>query len=162
MLFSGPYPISVPPILSQLGDEGDESADVQNTWLPSSEMPSATNYFLQYISSRWGRMSATFSLSLLFTAPPFKQGGSGTVGVKRQGRLSCRQIKKSYFSPSSIENSTHSADASSNKFVFGQNMSERVLVSACPALEGFDGFRYILLCTKSVRLQFVHSWFIFL
>ncbi|XP_058019238.1 ran-binding protein 3 isoform X4 [Ahaetulla prasina] len=62
----------------KLGDEGDESADVQNTWLPSSEMPSATNYFLQYISS-------------------------------------------------SIENSTHSADASSNKFVFGQNMSERVL-----------------------------------
>ncbi|XP_070603953.1 ran-binding protein 3 isoform X1 [Erythrolamprus reginae] len=62
----------------KLGDEGDESADVQNTWLPSSEMPSATNYFLQYISS-------------------------------------------------SIENSTNSADASSNKFVFGQNMSERVL-----------------------------------
>ncbi|KAM3854968.1 LOW QUALITY PROTEIN: ran-binding protein 3 [Vipera latastei] len=62
----------------KLGDEGDESADVQNTWLPSSEMPSATNYFLQYISS-------------------------------------------------SIENSTHSADASTNKFVFGQNMSERVL-----------------------------------
>ncbi|XP_032094381.1 ran-binding protein 3 isoform X2 [Thamnophis elegans] len=61
-----------------LGDEGDESADVQNTWLPSSEMPSATNYFLQYISS-------------------------------------------------SIENSTHSVDTSSNKFVFGQNMSERVL-----------------------------------
>ncbi|KAJ7308422.1 hypothetical protein JRQ81_008968 [Phrynocephalus forsythii] len=28
---------------------------------------------------------------------------------------------------SSIENSTHSADASGNKFVFGQNMSERVL-----------------------------------
>ncbi|KAL7992869.1 hypothetical protein Chor_017125, partial [Crotalus horridus] len=62
----------------KLGDEGDESADVQNTWLPSSEMPSATNYFLQYISS-------------------------------------------------SLENSTHSADASTNKFVFGQNMSERVL-----------------------------------
>lgn len=30
---------------------------------------------------------------------------------------------------SSVENSTNSADASSNKFVFGQNMSERVLVS---------------------------------
>uniref|UniRef100_A0A8C9EU96 Ran-binding protein 3 n=1 Tax=Pavo cristatus TaxID=9049 RepID=A0A8C9EU96_PAVCR len=32
-----------------------------------------------------------------------------------------------FFFPSSIENSTNSADASSNKFVFGQNMSERVL-----------------------------------
>ncbi|XP_072213526.1 ran-binding protein 3 isoform X3 [Excalfactoria chinensis] len=62
----------------KLGDEGDETADVQNAGLPTSDTPSATNYFLQYISS-------------------------------------------------SIENSTNSADASSNKFVFGQNMSERVL-----------------------------------
>lgn len=62
----------------KLGDESDDSVDVQNARLPSSETPSATNYFLQYISS-------------------------------------------------SIENSTHSADTSSNKFVFGQNMSERVL-----------------------------------
>ncbi|XP_031460627.1 ran-binding protein 3 [Phasianus colchicus] len=62
----------------KLGDESDETADVQNAGLPSSDTPSATNYFLQYISS-------------------------------------------------SIENSTNSADASSNKFVFGQNMSERVL-----------------------------------
>ncbi|XP_063002989.1 ran-binding protein 3 isoform X2 [Elgaria multicarinata webbii] len=62
----------------KLGDEGDDSVDVQNARLPSSETPSATNYFLQYISS-------------------------------------------------SIENSAHSADPSSNKFVFGQNMSERVL-----------------------------------
>lgn len=30
----------------------------------------------------------------------------------------------------SLENSTNSADTASNKFVFGQNMSERVLVSA--------------------------------
>ncbi|XP_052558071.1 ran-binding protein 3 isoform X1 [Tympanuchus pallidicinctus] len=62
----------------KLGDESDETADVQNAGLPTSDTPSATNYFLQYISS-------------------------------------------------SIENSTNSADASSNKFVFGQNMSERVL-----------------------------------
>ncbi|NXM02604.1 RANB3 protein, partial [Tyrannus savana] len=62
----------------KLGDEGDETADVQNAGLPSSDTPSATNYFLQYISS-------------------------------------------------SVESSTNSADASSNKFVFGQNMSERVL-----------------------------------
>uniref|UniRef100_A0ABM5ELE7 Ran-binding protein 3 isoform X1 n=2 Tax=Pogona vitticeps TaxID=103695 RepID=A0ABM5ELE7_9SAUR len=62
----------------KLGDEGDEAADVQNARLQSSETPSATNYFLQYISS-------------------------------------------------SLENSTHSAEASGNKFVFGQNMSERVL-----------------------------------
>ncbi|NXF37229.1 RANB3 protein, partial [Nyctibius bracteatus] len=62
----------------KLGDESDESADVQNAGLPTSDVPSATNYFLQYISS-------------------------------------------------SVENSTNSADASSNKFVFGQNMSERVL-----------------------------------
>ncbi|NXL84318.1 RANB3 protein, partial [Alectura lathami] len=61
----------------KLGDESDETADVQNAGLPTSDTP-ATNYFLQYISS-------------------------------------------------SIENSTNSADASSNKFVFGQNMSERVL-----------------------------------
>ncbi|NXX80162.1 RANB3 protein, partial [Urocolius indicus] len=62
----------------KLGDESNESADVQNAGLPTSDVPSATNYFLQYISS-------------------------------------------------SVENSTNSADASSNKFVFGQNMSERVL-----------------------------------
>ncbi|XP_069734189.1 ran-binding protein 3 isoform X2 [Phaenicophaeus curvirostris] len=62
----------------KLGDENDETADVQNASLPTSDVPSATNYFLQYISS-------------------------------------------------SVENSTNSADASSNKFVFGQNMSERVL-----------------------------------
>uniref|UniRef100_K7F264 Ran-binding protein 3 n=1 Tax=Pelodiscus sinensis TaxID=13735 RepID=K7F264_PELSI len=64
----------------KLGDESDESADVQNAGLPSSEAPSATNYFLQYISSN-------------------------------------------------LENSTNNADASSNKFVFGQNMSERVLAN---------------------------------
>ncbi|KAM6396085.1 ran-binding protein 3 isoform 3-T3 [Rhynochetos jubatus] len=62
----------------KLGDESDETANVQNAGLPTSDLPSATNYFLQYISS-------------------------------------------------SVENSTNSADASSNKFVFGQNMSERVL-----------------------------------
>ncbi|KFW75796.1 Ran-binding protein 3, partial [Manacus vitellinus] len=37
---------------SQLGDESDESADVQNSGLPTADTPSATNYFLQYISSR--------------------------------------------------------------------------------------------------------------
>ncbi|KAM9265262.1 ran-binding protein 3 isoform 3-T3 [Morus bassanus] len=63
----------------KLGDESDETADVRNAGLPTSDIPSATNYFLQYISS-------------------------------------------------SVENSTNSADASSNKFVFGQNMSERVLI----------------------------------
>nr|XP_056723552.1 ran-binding protein 3 [Euleptes europaea] len=62
----------------KLGDEGDDSADLPNARLPSSETPPATNYFLQYISS-------------------------------------------------STENSTHSSDTSSTKFVFGQNMSERVL-----------------------------------
>ncbi|NXM46548.1 RANB3 protein, partial [Gymnorhina tibicen] len=62
----------------KLGDEGDEAADVQNAGLLTSDTPSATNYFLQYISS-------------------------------------------------SVENSTNNADASSNRFVFGQNMSERVL-----------------------------------
>ncbi|XP_029769335.1 ran-binding protein 3 [Terrapene carolina triunguis] len=35
----------------KLGDESDETADVQNAGLPSLETPSATNYFLQYISS---------------------------------------------------------------------------------------------------------------
>ncbi|XP_057274714.1 ran-binding protein 3 isoform X2 [Pezoporus wallicus] len=62
----------------KLGDESDEAADVPNAGLHATDTPSATNYFLQYISS-------------------------------------------------SVENSTNSADASSNKFVFGQNMSERVL-----------------------------------
>uniref|UniRef100_A0A670K8Q9 Ran-binding protein 3 n=1 Tax=Podarcis muralis TaxID=64176 RepID=A0A670K8Q9_PODMU len=66
------------PSPSQLGDEVDGAVDAQNSRLPNSEAPLATNYFLQYISS-------------------------------------------------SIENSTHSAEAPSNKFVFGQNMSERVL-----------------------------------
>ncbi|NXY07803.1 RANB3 protein, partial [Pteruthius melanotis] len=62
----------------KLGDESNETADVQNAGLLTSDTPSATNYFLQYISS-------------------------------------------------SVENSTNNADATSNKFVFGQNMSERVL-----------------------------------
>ncbi|NXT30168.1 RANB3 protein, partial [Syrrhaptes paradoxus] len=35
----------------KLGDESDETADVQNAGLPTSDVPSATNYFLQYISS---------------------------------------------------------------------------------------------------------------
>lgn len=62
----------------KLINENTEAADMENVGHPSSETPTATNYFLQYISS-------------------------------------------------SLENSTNSADATSNKFVFGQNMSERVL-----------------------------------
>ncbi|XP_058584289.1 ran-binding protein 3 isoform X5 [Neofelis nebulosa] len=58
--------------------ENTEVADMENAGHPSSETPTATNYFLQYISS-------------------------------------------------SLDNSTNSADTASNKFVFGQNMSERVL-----------------------------------
>ncbi|XP_029772842.1 ran-binding protein 3 isoform X3 [Suricata suricatta] len=58
--------------------ENTEVADMENAGPPSSETPTATNYFLQYISS-------------------------------------------------SLDNSTNSADTTSNKFVFGQNMSERVL-----------------------------------
>ncbi|XP_007952645.1 ran-binding protein 3 [Orycteropus afer afer] len=62
----------------KLINENTDVADVEHAGHPSSETPTATNYFLQYISS-------------------------------------------------SLENSTNSADASSNKFVFGQNMSARVL-----------------------------------
>ncbi|KAH0625730.1 hypothetical protein JD844_033936 [Phrynosoma platyrhinos] len=65
----------------KLGNENDESVDAQNARLHCSETPSATNYFLQYISSRWETAPASYP----------------------------------------------STDASSNKFVFGQNMSERVL-----------------------------------
>ncbi|XP_021488645.2 ran-binding protein 3 isoform X1 [Meriones unguiculatus] len=61
----------------KLLNENADVADVDSSAHPSSETPTATNYFLQYISS-------------------------------------------------STDNSTHSADAST-KFVFGQNMSERVL-----------------------------------
>ncbi|GAB5567598.1 ran-binding protein 3 isoform X4 [Prionailurus iriomotensis] len=61
--------------------ENTEVADMENAGHPSSETPTATNYFLQYISS-------------------------------------------------SLDNSTNSADTASNKFVFGQNMSERVLPRA--------------------------------
>ncbi|XP_025717230.1 ran-binding protein 3 isoform X6 [Callorhinus ursinus] len=62
----------------KLTNENTEVADMENAGHPSSETPTATNYFLQYISS-------------------------------------------------SLDNSTNSADTASNKFVFGQNMSERVL-----------------------------------
>ncbi|KAM5308579.1 ran-binding protein 3 isoform 10-T10 [Glossophaga mutica] len=62
----------------KLINENTETADMEHAGHPSSETPTATNYFLQYISS-------------------------------------------------SLENSNSSADATSNKFVFGQNMSERVL-----------------------------------
>ncbi|XP_017173138.1 ran-binding protein 3 isoform X9 [Mus musculus] len=61
----------------KLMNENASVADVDSAAHPSSETPSATNYFLQYISS-------------------------------------------------SADNATHSAD-NSTKFVFGQNMSERVL-----------------------------------
>ncbi|XP_075401611.1 ran-binding protein 3 isoform X4 [Tenrec ecaudatus] len=63
----------------KLINENADVPDVENAGHPSSETPTATNYFLQYISS------------------------------------------------SSVENSTNSADTASNKFVFGQNMSARVL-----------------------------------
>lgn len=63
----------------KLMNEKANVADVDSAAHPGSETPTATNYFLQYISS-------------------------------------------------SADNSTHSADTST-KFVFGQNMSERVLVS---------------------------------
>ncbi|XP_033615698.1 ran-binding protein 3 isoform X6 [Fukomys damarensis] len=62
----------------KLMNENTDIADMENAGHPSSETPTATNYFLQYISS-------------------------------------------------SAENSANSADTSSTKFVFGQNMSERVL-----------------------------------
>ncbi|KAM6217464.1 ran-binding protein 3 [Rhynchocyon petersi] len=62
----------------KLINENTDVADIENAAHPSSEIPTATNYFLQYISS-------------------------------------------------SLENSTNSADTSSNKFVFGQNMSARVV-----------------------------------
>ncbi|XP_047633324.1 ran-binding protein 3 isoform X2 [Phacochoerus africanus] len=62
----------------KLINENTEVADMENAGHPSSETPTATNYFLQYISS-------------------------------------------------SLENSTNSADAACSKFIFGQNMSERVL-----------------------------------
>ncbi|XP_004059872.3 ran-binding protein 3 isoform X4 [Gorilla gorilla gorilla] len=62
----------------KLINESVDEADMENAGHPNADTPTATNYFLQYISS-------------------------------------------------SLENSTNSADASSNKFVFGQNMSERVL-----------------------------------
>ncbi|XP_037680216.1 ran-binding protein 3 isoform X2 [Choloepus didactylus] len=62
----------------KLINENSDMTDMENAGHPSSETPTATNYFLQYISC-------------------------------------------------SSENSASSAHASSNKFVFGQNMSERVL-----------------------------------
>ncbi|CAO2641069.1 Ran-binding protein 3 [Lemmus lemmus] len=61
----------------KLMNENATVADIDSTAHPSSEAPTATNYFLQYISSR-------------------------------------------------ADSSAHSTDTS-NKFVFGQNMSERVL-----------------------------------
>lgn len=38
--------------VSQLINENTEVADMENAGHPSSETPTATNYFLQYISSR--------------------------------------------------------------------------------------------------------------
>lgn len=39
--------------ISQLINENTEAADMENAGHPSSETPTATNYFLQYISSRY-------------------------------------------------------------------------------------------------------------
>ncbi|PKU32603.1 ran-binding protein 3 isoform x2 [Limosa lapponica baueri] len=84
----------------KLGDESDETADVQNAGLPTSDVSSATNYFLQYISS-------------------------------------------------SVENSTNSADTSSNKFVFGQNMSERVLASSKDTGQLYAALHHRILALRS-------------
>lgn len=48
VLFSE-YSVSI----SQLINENTEAADMENAGHPSSETPTATNYFLQYISSRY-------------------------------------------------------------------------------------------------------------
>uniref|UniRef100_A0A452IY54 Ran-binding protein 3 n=1 Tax=Gopherus agassizii TaxID=38772 RepID=A0A452IY54_9SAUR len=57
----------------KLGNESDETADVQNAGLPSLETPSATNYFLQYII----RVFCLFSLQ----SPP-KSNEAGTESSK--------------------------------------------------------------------------------
>nr|XP_008540978.1 PREDICTED: ran-binding protein 3 isoform X2 [Equus przewalskii] len=91
----------------KLIDESAEAADLENAGHPSSETPTATNYFLQYISSR-ADPSGPVALGCLCDPP----GSAAAVTAP----LLC-----------SLENSTNSADTASNKFVFGQNMSERVL-----------------------------------
>ncbi|XP_074120802.1 ran-binding protein 3-like [Sminthopsis crassicaudata] len=73
----------------KLGHENAATSDLENAGHPSSETPSLTNYFLQYISS-------------------------------------------------GFENSTNTAGASSNKFIFGQNMSERVLNPPKPSESSRD------------------------
>ncbi|XP_045022595.1 ran-binding protein 3 isoform X1 [Bubalus kerabau] len=84
----------------KLINENTEVADMENAGHPSSETPAATNYFLQYISSRRARRW------------PCAPAAPHSLRV----RLLC-----------SLENATNSADAATSKFVFGQNMSERVL-----------------------------------
>lgn len=50
--WSGVRTVTMCWLFLQLGDDSDEAADMQNAGLPPSDTPSATNYFLQYISSR--------------------------------------------------------------------------------------------------------------
>lgn len=47
------YTLSISVSVSQLINENTEAADMENAGPPSSETPTATNYFLQYISSRY-------------------------------------------------------------------------------------------------------------
>lgn len=41
------------PLCSQLVSENADASDIGNEGRPDPEAPAATNYFLQYISSRW-------------------------------------------------------------------------------------------------------------
>uniref|UniRef100_A0A452IY22 Ran-binding protein 3-like n=1 Tax=Gopherus agassizii TaxID=38772 RepID=A0A452IY22_9SAUR len=69
----------------KLGNESDETADVQNAGLPSLETPSATNYFLQYISSNFQGINPAHFRSLKFH------------GKRQQGGISVLQIQCKLF-----------------------------------------------------------------
>lgn len=131
------------PLCSQLVSENADTSDTGNEGRPDPEAPAATNYFLQYISSRWavtciflhGGMLGALPKTLSW--PQLCLLGADLRGVHFPCAWPYTCSPPLSASPSS-ENSAHGPDATSNKFIFGQNMSERVLVSegAWPSLQG--------------------------
>lgn len=82
--------------VSQLINENTEAADMENAGHPSSETPTATNYFLQYISSRYvSRAQYPASCREIFSlqgAWSSAQRGGSTWSFLR-GRLDGRERK---------------------------------------------------------------------
>ncbi|XP_078526016.1 ran-binding protein 3 isoform X2 [Lissotriton helveticus] len=95
----------------KLGDVSEGSSDGQT----AVDSPSATNYFLQCISPSADTRQMNPLILSASQHPTTQSRGRKSSDINSQEENSC------------LENSANIADATTTKFVFGQNMSERVL-----------------------------------